>query len=56
MTQRSTAADHRPRFHLGRDRFTGNAVTARRVTRLGTGLTMVDMVEWAARFLGGARG
>jgi hypothetical protein len=56
MTERSTAADHRPQSEAACDRFMSNPATARRATRLGTGLTMANMVEQAARCPGRARG
>jgi hypothetical protein len=56
MSDRSAAADHRPLSEAACDLFMSNPATAKRVTRLGTGLTMANMVERAARCPGRARG
>ena len=56
MSDPSAAADHRPLSEAACDLFMSNPATAKRVTRLGTGLTMVDMVERAARCPGRAHG
>jgi hypothetical protein len=56
VTDPSAAAGHRPLSEAACDLFMSNPATARRVTRLGTGLTMANMVERAARCPGRAHG
>jgi hypothetical protein len=56
MTERSTAADHRPPPDTARDRLMGNAVTASVVTRLGARLAIADAAERSARSPRAARG
>ncbi len=56
MSDRSAAADHRPRSDTARDPLLGNAVIANVVTWLGARLAIADAADRSARSPGGARG